>query len=187
MNLPKNRWPRTGTAGWTKLPINPIHLQEGCVVPTNAGGVSCGGSDEWVGRNTTPENDLSGYGKQWGRATWLQTRLPLWTQLFTGSPPSPLKAMEPSIYAVLHAPLQSQLSLLKMEPHLENVVPFGSILNSFFFLPMRCLLSLLLSFAQSPWFSPLCSLPSLDVLGLLLSVFVLNGFCICASVTLFSE
>lgn len=149
MNLPKNRWPRTGTAGWTKLPINPIHLQEGCVVPTNAGGVSCGGSDEWVGRNTTPENDLSGYGKQWGRATWLQTRLPLWTQLFTGSPPSPLKAMEPSIYAVLHAPLQSQLSLLKMEPHLENVVPFGSILNSFFFLPMRCLLSLLLSFAAS--------------------------------------
>lgn len=87
MNLPKNRWPRTGTAGWTKLPINPIHLQEGCVVPTNAGGVSCGGSDEWVGRNTTPENDLSGYGKQWGRATWLQTRLPLWTQLYTGSPP----------------------------------------------------------------------------------------------------
>lgn len=66
------------------------------------------------------------------------------------APPSPLKAMEPSIYAVLHAPLQSQLSLLKMEPHLENVVPFGSILNSFFFLPMRCLLSLLLSFAQSP-------------------------------------
>lgn len=96
MNLSKSRWQRTGTAGWTKLPINPIHLQEGCVVPTNAGGVSCGGSDGVGRKEHNSWNDLSGYGKRWGRVTWLQTRLPLWTQLFTGSPPLLWKQWNPA-------------------------------------------------------------------------------------------
>lgn len=71
---------------------------------------------EWGGRDTTPENDVSDY-KQCRRAPWLQTRS---TQLFIGSQPSsPLKAMEPGTYAVLHAPLHCQRSLLKT----WNLVP----------------------------------------------------------------
>lgn len=186
MNLSKSRWQRTGTTGWTKLPINPIHLQEGCVVPTNAGGVSCGGSDGVGRKEHNSWNDLSGYGKRWGRVTWLQTRLPLWTQLFTGSPPLLWKQWNPA--SMLYCtPSPVPTHSFKDGATLENVVPFGSVLNSFFFLPMRCLLSLLLSFAQSPWFSPFVLPAFLGYLGLLLSVFVLNGFYICASVTLFSE
>lgn len=108
----------------------------------------------WVGRKEHNSwNDLSGYGKRWGRVTWLQTRLPLWTQLFTGSPPLLWKQWNPaSMLYCTPSPVPTQS--FKDGATLENVAPFGSVLNSFFFLPMRCLLSLLLSFAQSPWFSP---------------------------------
>lgn len=165
---------------------NKSHSSSGGLSNTNAGGVSCGGSDGVGRKEHNSWNDLSGYGKRWGRVTWLQTRLPLWTQLFTGSPPLLWKQWNPaSMLYCTPSPVPTQS--FKDGATLENVVPFGSVLNSFFFLPMRCLLSLLLSFAQSPWFSPFVLPAFLGYLGLLLSVFVLNGFYICASVTLFSE